>query len=104
MLDVIEDERLVEHAKRVGALLRAAIARARGTPRSWRCAAAACSSASSCDDAGAARARGRRRCASDGVLIGRTGPRDNVLKIRPPLVFAAGHVELLVSALDRLIS
>ena len=34
-----------------------------------------------------------------GVLINRTGPRGDVLKIRPPLVFASEHVELLVGAL-----
>jgi 4-aminobutyrate aminotransferase-like enzyme len=35
-----------------------------------------------------------------GVLINRTGPQSNVLKIRPPLVFAAEHVDLLVAALE----
>ena len=40
------------------------------------------------------------RMRRDGVLIGRTGPRDNVLKIRPPLVVEDEHVELLVSVLD----
>jgi 4-aminobutyrate aminotransferase-like enzyme len=34
-----------------------------------------------------------------GVLIGRTGPMENVLKIRPPLVFRDEHVELLVGEL-----
>jgi 4-aminobutyrate aminotransferase-like enzyme len=33
-----------------------------------------------------------------GILIGRTGAGGDVLKIRPPLVFAEEHVELLVSA------
>jgi len=35
-----------------------------------------------------------------GVLIGRTGPRDDVLKIRPPLVFDEGHADVLVEALE----
>jgi 4-aminobutyrate aminotransferase-like enzyme len=34
-----------------------------------------------------------------GVLINRTGPRENVLKIRPPLVFSKEHVEVLVTGL-----
>jgi 4-aminobutyrate aminotransferase-like enzyme len=34
-----------------------------------------------------------------GVLINRTGPSGNVLKIRPPLAFKSEHVELLVKAL-----
>jgi 4-aminobutyrate aminotransferase-like enzyme len=35
-----------------------------------------------------------------GVLIGRTGPDEDVLKIRPPLVFDHEHVAVLVAALD----
>ncbi len=34
-----------------------------------------------------------------GILIGRTGPGLNVLKIRPPLVFSPRHVEMLVEQL-----
>ena len=34
-----------------------------------------------------------------GVLINRTGPNENVLKIRPPLVFKSEHAEMLVDAL-----
>ena len=37
----------------------------------------------------------------DGVLIGREGAHDNVLKIRPPLVFGPPHVEQFVSTLER---
>ncbi|MDP9655299.1 UNVERIFIED_ORG: 4-aminobutyrate aminotransferase-like enzyme [Pseudomonas putida] len=36
----------------------------------------------------------------DGVLISRIGPGDNVLKIRPPLVFDQDNAVLLLSALD----
>jgi 4-aminobutyrate aminotransferase-like enzyme len=39
-----------------------------------------------------------------GVLIGSTGPRDNVLKIRPPLVFTERHADLLVDRLARVLS
>ena len=34
-----------------------------------------------------------------GVLIGSTGPRDHVLKIRPPLVFGNEHIDPVVTAL-----
>ena len=34
-----------------------------------------------------------------GVLIGRTGPHHNVLKIRPPLVFSDEHIPVLIAAL-----
>jgi len=39
-----------------------------------------------------------------GVLIGATGPAENVLKIRPPLVFRREHADLLVEALDEALS
>jgi 4-aminobutyrate aminotransferase-like enzyme/Ser/Thr protein kinase RdoA (MazF antagonist) len=93
VLDVIEDERLIENAKRVGDKLMDAL-RALGI--------------------GEVRGRGLlvgveletgelaedavNRMRDAAVLINRTGPRGNVLKIRPPLVFSAEHVEVLVAA------
>jgi len=38
---------------------------------------------------------------SKGVLLGTTGPFDNVVKIRPPLIFAQEHVELLLVILEQ---
>ncbi|ATU95129.1 aminotransferase class III-fold pyridoxal phosphate-dependent enzyme [Phyllobacterium zundukense] len=35
-----------------------------------------------------------------GILISRIGPRDNVLKMRPPLPFFVDHADLLISTLD----
>jgi 4-aminobutyrate aminotransferase-like enzyme len=40
----------------------------------------------------------------DGILIGRTGREGNVLKIRPPLVFADEHADVLVEALAAAVS
>jgi len=37
----------------------------------------------------------------DGFLLGRTGAFDNVLKVRPPLVFTPEHARLLLDGLDR---
>jgi 4-aminobutyrate aminotransferase-like enzyme/Ser/Thr protein kinase RdoA (MazF antagonist) len=37
----------------------------------------------------------------DGFLLGRTGAFDNVIKIRPPLVFAPDHARMLLEGLDR---
>jgi 4-aminobutyrate aminotransferase-like enzyme/Ser/Thr protein kinase RdoA (MazF antagonist) len=94
VLDVIEDGRLVEHVARVGEELVTALR-----------------------DLGIGEARGRgllvgveletpeladdvvNRMREAGVLINRTGPRGDVLKIRPPLVFGTQHVELLVRTL-----
>jgi len=100
VLDVIEDERIVPHARRVGELLRtrleelrerhAAITDVRGI------GLLAGVELDSPDRAGAVVDAMREA----GVLIGRTGPRNDVLKIRPPLVFGDEHVELLVTTLD----
>jgi 4-aminobutyrate aminotransferase-like enzyme/Ser/Thr protein kinase RdoA (MazF antagonist) len=101
VLDVLEDERLPARAASVGERLRAAIA--------------------SLDKADVVEVRGRGLLAGVqltsgelaervtdelrelGVLVGLTGTRDEVLKIRPPLVFTAEHAELLVAALDRIL-
>jgi 4-aminobutyrate aminotransferase-like enzyme/aminoglycoside phosphotransferase (APT) family kinase protein len=94
VLDVIEDERLIENAQRVGEELLDAL-------RALKI--------------GEVRGRGllvgvelestelAERVVDDmrdaGVLINRTGPRGNVLKIRPPLVFTSEHVDLLLEAI-----
>jgi 4-aminobutyrate aminotransferase-like enzyme/Ser/Thr protein kinase RdoA (MazF antagonist) len=106
VLDVIEDERLISHTASVGAALRRAIEEllprhpalggVRG--RGLLIGADIVSDAGEPDPGRAATVvdvmRERR------VLVGRTGPHANVLKIRPPLVFAEHHVGMLVAALD----
>jgi 4-aminobutyrate aminotransferase-like enzyme/Ser/Thr protein kinase RdoA (MazF antagonist) len=102
VLDVLDDERLPERAGVVGERLRAAIR--------------------SLDKSEVVEVRGTgllvgvqlsspglaARVADDlreqRILIGLTGPRDDVLKIRPPLVFADEHADLLVAALDRILT
>jgi len=37
----------------------------------------------------------------DGVLISTTGANEDTLKVRPPLICEAGHVDLFLAALDR---
>jgi 4-aminobutyrate aminotransferase-like enzyme/Ser/Thr protein kinase RdoA (MazF antagonist) len=39
-----------------------------------------------------------------GVLIGSTGPQDNVLKVRPPLVIGPDDADLIVAAIDGALS
>ena len=99
VLDVIRDARIVPHVKRVGALLRRRIDELQAehdeivAVRSLGLLVGV-----HLDDparAGAVVDAMRAR----GVLIGRTGPRDDVLKIRPPLVFGDEHAAVLVDAL-----
>jgi 4-aminobutyrate aminotransferase-like enzyme/Ser/Thr protein kinase RdoA (MazF antagonist) len=92
VLDVIEDGRLLEHVARVGALLLSTLAelaevRGRGLLVGVQL------------DGPEEAARTVDRLREAGVLIGRTGPRGDVLKIRPPLVFGEEHVVLLAEAL-----
>jgi 4-aminobutyrate aminotransferase-like enzyme len=39
-----------------------------------------------------------------GVMINATGPRSNILKIRPPLVFAKEHANVLLEAMHDVLS
>jgi 4-aminobutyrate aminotransferase-like enzyme/Ser/Thr protein kinase RdoA (MazF antagonist) len=92
VLDVIEDERLVAHSARVGANLLEELRRLSLDVRGRGLLVGV--------QLESPKAAGRMvdRLRDAGVLIGRTGPRGDVLKIRPPLVFADEHVDLLVSA------
>jgi 4-aminobutyrate aminotransferase-like enzyme len=101
VLDVLSDERLPERASGVGERLRAAVeslgkpdvVEVRGT------GLLAGVQLSSGELAGHVAEALRE----EGVLVGRTGKQDDVLKIRPPLVFGDEHAQLLVSALDRVL-
>jgi 4-aminobutyrate aminotransferase-like enzyme/Ser/Thr protein kinase RdoA (MazF antagonist) len=99
VLDVIEDERLIENAKRVGEELLQALrglnmgdVRGRGL-----LAGVELETAERAEDV----VNGMRDA---GVLINRTGPKGNVLKIRPPLVFMPEHVKLLLEAIGAALS
>ena len=99
VLDVIRDERIVPHVKRVGEVLlrrlgelqarHDEIVAVRGLGLLVGVQLGSAARAKKVVDAMRER----------GVLIGRTGPKDDVLKIRPPLVFDEEHVEVLVAAL-----
>jgi 4-aminobutyrate aminotransferase-like enzyme len=98
VLDVIEDERLVEHTARVGARLIGALeqlgAEVRGRGLLVGVELASAEQAE----------RVVNQLRNDGILIGRTGRDENVLKIRPPLVFADEHADILVEALSQVIA
>jgi 4-aminobutyrate aminotransferase-like enzyme/Ser/Thr protein kinase RdoA (MazF antagonist) len=98
VLDVLEDERLPERAAGVGERLRTAceglgkrdIVAVRG--RGLLAGVQLSSGELAADVADELRERG--------ILVGLTGRGEDVLKIRPPLVFTDEHSELLVSAFD----
>jgi 4-aminobutyrate aminotransferase-like enzyme/Ser/Thr protein kinase RdoA (MazF antagonist) len=98
VLDVLEDERLPERAAAVGERLRVAL-RSLGKPdvaevRGFGLLAGVQLSGSELAAHVADELRER------GILVGLTGKNEDVLKIRPPLVFEDEHAELLVSALS----
>ena len=102
VLDVLEDERLPDRAASVGEGLRAAISslgkrevvevRGRGLLAGVQLSS------------GELAARVTEELREAGILVGLTGKSEDVLKIRPPLVFTDEHSELLVAALDRILA
>ena len=102
VLDVLEDEGLPQRAAAVGERLRAAIGglgkdavtevRGRGLLAGVQLTSG---------ELARVVADGLREA---GVLVGITGRAGDVLKIRPPLVFADEHGDLLVRALDRVLA
>ncbi|MDX6470985.1 MAG: hypothetical protein QOF75_2788, partial [Gaiellaceae bacterium] len=100
VLDVIRDERIIPQVQRVGELLRGRIEELQSShPAIVAIRGLGLLIGVQLDDPARAKAvvnAMRER----GVLIGRTGPDEDVLKIRPPLVFDDEHVAVLVAALD----
>jgi 4-aminobutyrate aminotransferase-like enzyme len=105
VLDVIRDERLMENAAVVGEALRErlrdvaerhpALGEVRG--RGLLVGVDVVDGGGAPDEAAAGRIVDGLR--QRGVLVGRTGPHSNVLKIRPPLVFADEHAVLMADTL-----
>ncbi|HEY8764570.1 MAG TPA: aminotransferase class III-fold pyridoxal phosphate-dependent enzyme [Solirubrobacteraceae bacterium] len=107
VLDVIEDERIVERVADVGARLvsalrdlrvrHPAVVDIRGQGLLVGVELATTTGRPAPDAALAERVVDGMR--ARGILIGRTGPSHNVLKVRPPLVFAKEHAAMLVDGL-----
>ena len=106
VLDVIEGEGLMSNAARTGAIFRDGL---EGLARRYAClgvvrgaglflAVDVVDTNGNPDRAGAARIVNRLREAR--VLISATGKAGHVLKIRPPLVFGAEHVDIFLDRLD----
>jgi 4-aminobutyrate aminotransferase-like enzyme/Ser/Thr protein kinase RdoA (MazF antagonist) len=99
VLDVLEDERLPERAAGVGERLRAAI-ESLGQPDIVEVRGRGLLAGVQLSSGGLA-ARVTDELREQGVLVGLTGKHDDVLKIRPPLVFTDEHTDLLVAALEQ---
>jgi 4-aminobutyrate aminotransferase-like enzyme/Ser/Thr protein kinase RdoA (MazF antagonist) len=106
VLDVVRDQELVAHAAEVGAGLRAglealrdrhaAVAAVRG--RGLLLGVELVRDGGEPDTELTGRVLDAVR--DRGVLIGSTGPHDNVLKVRPPLVVTPSEADLIVAAID----
>ena len=108
VLDVIEEDALIDNARVVGAYLReqlsslgtshAAVGDVRG--RGLLIGVELVSDRDERTPDGARAALVVNDLREHGVLVGRCGKHDNVLKIRPPLVFTRENADLLVERLD----
>jgi 4-aminobutyrate aminotransferase-like enzyme len=98
VLDVIEDERIVAQARRVGEKLLLGLRELRSQEIVEVRGRGLLVGVQLTGPDVAARVVDRLRDA--GILIGRTGPRDDVLKIRPPLVFGDEHAAMLVAGVS----
>jgi 4-aminobutyrate aminotransferase-like enzyme/Ser/Thr protein kinase RdoA (MazF antagonist) len=101
VLDVLEDDDLPQRAAAVGERLRAEIAALGKADVLAVRGLGLLAGVQLTSSALAARVADELR--EQGVLVGRTGPHDDVLKIRPPLVFADTHADVLLTALDRVL-
>jgi 4-aminobutyrate aminotransferase-like enzyme/Ser/Thr protein kinase RdoA (MazF antagonist) len=102
VLDVLEDERLPERAAGVGERLRAAL-ESLGKPDVLEVRGSGLLAGIQLSS-GELAARVVDELREAGILVGLTGKNDDVLKVRPPLVFAAEHAELLAAALDEILA
>lgn len=102
VLEVLADERLPERAEHVGARLRSAIG-SLGKPDVVAVRGAGLLAGVQLSS-GELASRAVDELREHGILVGLTGKNADVLKVRPPLVFADEHAELLVGALDRILA
>ena len=100
VLDAIEDERIIPHTRRVAELLRRRLEDlSRDHPAIVEVRGLGLLIGVELD--GAERTSAARNAMRDaGVLVGQTGARNDVLKIRPPLVFGLDEADVLIAGLD----
>jgi 4-aminobutyrate aminotransferase-like enzyme len=110
VLAVIEDEGLVANAAKVGSYLRQGLLTlAERHPLIGDVRGEGLLLGVELTDEAREPAAGRARKITEamrerGILLSATGPSGNVLKIRPPLVFGREHADLLLQALDEVLT
>jgi 4-aminobutyrate aminotransferase-like enzyme len=112
VLDVLKDERLLENAQRVGSYVLAGmralqkkhpiIGDVRGNGMFF--AVEMVTDRQTREPAGARTKAIVNAMRERGVLISRIGLSDNILKIRPPMVFSIENADLLLTTLDSVLS
>jgi 4-aminobutyrate aminotransferase-like enzyme len=108
VLDVIENERLVQNATNLGAYFKAGLQGLMARHDLIGCVRGtglALSIELVTDRATKAPATAQTKLLMNlmrdqGVLTGNEGPHGNIIKIRPPIVFTLGHVDIAVQAFD----
>jgi 4-aminobutyrate aminotransferase-like enzyme len=111
VLDVLKDEHLLENAQRIGAYVTAGLRKlqekhaiigdVRG--RGMFFAVEMVKDRKSREAAGPETKRLVNSMRDRGVLISRIGIHDNILKIRPPMVFSQENADLLLDTLDEVL-
>ncbi|MNZ19564.1 2,2-dialkylglycine decarboxylase [compost metagenome] len=112
VLDVIEDEQLLRNAQDVGAHLTGELERLAGRHsiigdvrgKGLFFAVELVLDRDSKAPAGAEARRIVNQMRERGVLISKIGPGDNILKIRPPLVFSRADADFFIDTLDTVMS
>ena len=112
VLDVLEVERLMENAVKIGDYMVAGLNRLAGKypsigevrGKGMFFAAELVKDRSTKEPDGPEAKRIINAMRDRGVLISRIGPHDSVLKIRPPMVFTKEHADLLLGTLDEVIA
>jgi len=108
VLNVLEEERLLENARRVGDYVIAGLKRLQNKHaligdvrgRGLFFAVEMVRDRKTREPAGPETKRIVNGMRERGVLISRIGPHDNILKIRPPMPFNTENADLLLQTLD----
>jgi len=101
VLDIIEEENLVEHAGKVGRYLKKQLMSTLKDKESVvEIRGKGLFIGIELDEPSRA-TKAMEEMMHQGVLVGKTGPKNNVIKLRPPMTFKTKHADLLVEKLNQ---